>query len=244
MSKLGAFFYGIAAYAVFFASFLYAIGFTGNIFVPKSVDSGMPDSFFLSLVINLLLLGAFAVQHSVMARRGFKTWWTKIIPKPIERSTYVLISSLLLFLLYWQWRPLTAVVWHATGSAAIFLQGLFWLGWAVVLLSTFMIDHFDLFGLRQTFLYWQEKPYTPSPFKKVGLYKIVRHPIMLGFVIAFWATPQMTAGHLLFAAMTTAYILIGIWFEERDLRKFHPSDYEAYRKETPALIPFFKKGSK
>ncbi|MBI3313935.1 MAG: isoprenylcysteine carboxylmethyltransferase family protein [Candidatus Omnitrophica bacterium] len=244
MSKLGAFFYGIAAYAVFFASFLYAIGFTGNILVPKSIDSGMPDALVLSLVINLLLLGAFAVQHSVMARPGFKTWWTKIIPKPIERSTYVLISSLLLFLLYWQWRPLTAVVWHAAGPAAIFLQGLFWLGWAIVLVSTFMIDHFDLFGLRQTFLYWQGKPYTPSPFKKVGLYKIVRHPIMLGFIVGFWAAPQMTAGHLLFAAMTTAYILIGIWFEERDLRKFHPSDYETYRKETPALIPFFKKGSK
>lgn len=244
MSKIGAFIYGIVAYVVFFASFLYAIGFTGNIFVPKTVDSGPSDVLVRSLVIDLFLLGAFAIQHSVMARQGFKSWWTKIVPKPIERSTYVLISSLLLFLLYWQWRPLTTVVWDVMGGGALFLEGLFWLGWVIVLFSTFMIDHFDLFGLRQTFFYWQAKPYTTPPFRKAGLYKIVRHPIMLGFIIGFWATPRMTAGHLFFAVMTTAYIFIGIAFEERDLRKFHSRDYEAYRKETPALIPFFKKGSK
>ena len=241
MSRLGVLFYGIAAYAVFFASFLYAIGFTRNIFVPKTIDSGTQDALVPSLVIDLLLLGVFAIQHSVMARQGFKNWWTNIVPKPIERSTYVLISSLLLFLLYWQWRPLTSPVWEVTGLGSLFLQSLFWLGWIVVLLSTFMIDHFDLFGLRQTLLHWQGKPYTPSPFKKVGLYKIVRHPVMLGFIIAFWATPRMSTGHLLFAAMTTAYILIGIWFEERDLKKFYPGDYEDYRRKTPALIPFFRK---
>jgi protein-S-isoprenylcysteine O-methyltransferase Ste14 len=176
MSKTGALVYGVIAYVVFLISFLYAIGFTGNIFVPKTIDSGVPDALARSLVIDLLLLGAFAIQHSVMARQGFKSWWTKIVPKPIERSTYTLISSLLLILLYWQWRPLPSTVWDITGFAALFLQGLFWLGWIIVLLSAFMINHFDLFGLRQTFLYWQGRPYTPSPFKKAGLYKIVRHP--------------------------------------------------------------------
>lgn len=241
MSKIGTLLYGIVAYVVFLVSFLYAIGFVGNVGVPKSIDSGEPDTLVRSLTINLLLLGAFAIQHSVMARQGFKAWWTKIVPKPVERSIYVLISSLLLILLFWQWKPLTSVVWHTAGFAALFLQGLFWLGWAIVLLSTFMIDHFDLFGLRQTFLHWQGKSYSPSAFKKVGLYHFVRHPIMSGFIIAFWATPQMTAGHLLFAVMTTAYIFIGIWFEERDLKKFHPGDYENYRSKTPALIPFFRR---
>lgn len=241
MHKTLAFFYGILAYVIFLVSFLYAIGFTGNIFVPQTIDSGTSDTLARSLVIDLLLLGAFAVQHSVMARQGFKAWWTKIVPKPVERSTYTLISSLLLLFLYWQWRPLTWVVWNFTGLAALFLQILFWLGWATVLISTFMTSHFDLFGLKQTFFYWQGKPYPPSPFRKVGLYKMVRHPIMLGFIIAFWASPQMTTGHLLFSVMTTAYILIGIAFEERDLKKFHAGDYEAYRKEVPALIPFLKK---
>jgi protein-S-isoprenylcysteine O-methyltransferase Ste14 len=239
MSRTATLLYGVVAYAFFLASFLYAIGFVGNVFVPKSVDSGEPETMTLSLVINLLLLSAFAIQHSVMARQGFKAWWTKRVPKPIERSTYVLISSLLLLLLYWQWRPLPLVVWNVPFEAGrLILNGLFWLGWLIVFISTFTIDHFDLFGLRQTFLYWKGRPYLPPHFKKIGLYRIVRHPIMLGFIIAFWAAPRMTAGHLLFAVMTTAYIFIGIWFEERDLKKFHPGDYEDYRRKTPALIPF------
>lgn len=244
MARIAALMYGIFAYVVFLGSFLYAIGFAGNSVVPKGVDSGVPGPLLGSLAVDLLLLAAFAVQHSVMARQGFKAWWTRMVPKPVERSTYVLVSSLLLVLLYWQWRPLTAVLWNVTGPAALLLNGLFWLGWGVVLLSTFMVDHFDLFGLRQVVLYWQGKPYTPVPFKKVGFYRVVRHPIMLGFIIGFWAAPRMTAGHLLFAVMTTAYILIGIAFEERDLRRFHHKDYEIYRKEIPALIPLPKRDSK
>lgn len=245
ISKTGALVYGVVAYVVFLASFLYAIGFVGNIFVPKSIDSGEPGAPIRSFAVNLLLLGAFAIQHSMMARQGFKARWTKIVPKPIERSTFVLIASLLLFLLYGQWRPLPFVMWNLPWEpAAFFLNGLFWLGWFVVLFSTFMIDHFDLFGLRQTFSYWRGEPYRFPLFKKVGLYHFVRHPIMTGFIIGFWATPRMTAGHLLFAVMTTAYILIGIWFEERDLMRFYPGTYEAYRQNVPALIPFLRRRSK
>jgi methanethiol S-methyltransferase len=233
--------YGLVAYVVFLGAFLYAIGFVGNIAVPKSIDSGATFPLASSLIVNLLLMSAFAIQHSVMARPAFKRWWTQIVPKQIERSTYVLLASLLLLLLYWQWRPLTDVVWDMSGTVlGTVLLGLFGLGWVIVLLSTFMINHFDLFGLRQVTLYFQRQPYTNVSFVTRGLYKVIRHPIMLGFIIAFWATPLMTVGHVLFAAVTTTYILVAIQFEEHDLMAADRATYERYRAGTRMLIPIPK----
>jgi protein-S-isoprenylcysteine O-methyltransferase Ste14 len=231
--------YGFVCYVVFLGSFLYAIGFVGDVVVPKAIDSGQGAAPAAALLIDLLLLGAFALQHSVMARPGFKRVWTKIVPHSVERSTYVLLSSLLLALICWQWRPMTATVWDATASAAVavLLMGLFWLGWVLLLLATFMVNHFDLFGLRQVYLRMRSLEYSPPRFTQRALYRIVRHPIMLGFLIAFWATPRMSLGHLLFSAATTGYILIGIALEERDLTRAHGEQYRAYRSQVPMLIP-------
>ena len=239
MAKVIALIYGIAAYLLFLVVFLYAIGFVGNWLVPKSIDSGMEGDFVPSLLINAILLGVFAVQHSVMARPGFKRWWTKMVPQSIERSTYVLLSSLALVLLFWQWRPLLGTVWDVKSSpGALVIWGLFWLGWLIVLTSTFSINHFDLFGLRQVYLNLRSKKYTHLTFKTVGLYKLVRHPIMLGFIVAFWATPRMTVGHLVFAVATTVYILIALQLEERDLVTYHGDNYNEYKKQVSMLWPF------
>lgn len=238
MHRLLAFIYGVVAYILFLVAFLYAIGFVENLVVPKSIDTGAHESTANALLINVSLLGLFAVQHSVMARPWFKAWWTRFIPKPIERSTYVLIASLILLLLFWQWRPMPQSLWHIehAGIRAV-LRAISLFGWLIVLYGSFLIDHFDLFGLRQVTLYLRGKPYTHPPFATPWLYRMVRNPLMLGFLIAFWVTPEMTYGHLLFALATTGYILVGIALEERDLARLLGADYQSYRSRTPMLFP-------
>ena len=232
-----AFLYGAVCYVMFLGVFLYAIGFVGNFLVPKGIDSGPAAPIAEALLVNVLLLGLFAVQHSVMARPAFKRWWTRLVPRSVERSTYVLAASLILALLFWQWRPIPATLWRVEGAGAAVLWALFALGWLIVLLSTFMINHFDLFGLRQVYLRLTGAAYTNVEFKTVGLYKFIRHPIMAGFLIAFWSTPHMTVGHLLFALATTGYIFIGIFLEERDLSAAHGRAFEDYRRAVPMIVP-------
>lgn len=230
--------YGFVSYVVFLVAFLYAIGFVANLVVPKSIDSGEVLPVTEAVFVNVLLLGVFAVQHSVMARPEFKEQWTKILPKSIERSTYVLFASLALLLLYWQWRPMPTVIWSVENDAIrLVLQGISLVGWLIVLFGTFMINHFDLFGLRQVYMNLRHREQTELGFRTPFFYKFLRHPIMLGFIIAFWVTPDMTVGHLLFAAATTIYILIAIQLEERDLIKIFGDHYREYRKKTPMLIP-------
>jgi methanethiol S-methyltransferase len=236
MGRIVAFAYGLVSYAIFFATFLYAVGWVGN-FVPQGVDAPPVSPLGTSLLVNVALLGVFALQHSVMARPAFKRMWTRVVPEPVERSTYVLASSLALILLFWQWRPLGGVVWDIRSPAgrAVMHAG-FAFGWLLVLYATFLINHFDLFGLRQVWLHLLGRPYQPLPFKMPALYRVVRHPLYVGWFFAFWATPTMTATHLLFAVATTAYILIAIQLEERDLVAAHP-EYAEYRSRVPMLIP-------
>jgi len=238
MRKAGVIAYGVAAYLVFLGVFLYAIGFVEDIGVPRSLDGPSTTATPPALVVDALLLALFAAQHSVMARPAFKRWWTRLVAREVERSTYVLLASLVLALVFWQWRPVRAVVWRVDlPPAAVLLRATSLFGWFVVLTATFMISHLELFGLRQVWLHARGLPYRPVGFTTRLLYQFVRHPIMLGFLVAFWATPEMTVGHLLFALLTTGYILVGVRLEERDLLAEHGERYATYRRDVPMLLP-------
>jgi methanethiol S-methyltransferase len=238
LTRILSFAYGVASYLVFLATFLYAVGFIGNFGVPRTLDGPATEPLAKALAINVGLLALFAVQHSVMARKWFKERWTRVVPPPVERSTYVLLSSLALILLFWQWRPLGGEVWSVEHPAGrLVLRVLFAFGWGLVLVSTFLINHFDLFGLRQVWLHLMGRPYTMLSFRTPGPYRLVRHPLYVGWFFAFWMTPDMSVSHLLFAAVTTAYILVAIRFEESDLVRDHGAAYEEYRRSVPMLVP-------
>ena len=239
MARILIMLYGLIAYALAMAAIVYGIGFIGNYWVPKSIDSGATGDVFTAVVVNLLLLGVFAIQHSVMARPAFKSAWTKIIPQPIERSTYVLLTAVVLGLLYYYWQPMTEPVWTVYSEPwRTLLQSIYFVGWGIVVLSTFLISHAELFGLRQVVNHWQGKDAPDLEFRTPFLYKIVRHPIYLGFLLALWATPDMTTGHLLFAFASSAYILIGATLEEIDLAAVHGAAYRSYQKAVPMLVPW------
>lgn len=238
MNRAAALIYGVVSYFLFFGTILYMIGFVGDFWVPRSVDRALAAPTTEAIIINVALVALFGIQHTIMARPAFKRWWTRIVPQPVERSTFVLIASLLLILLFWQWRAMPHLVWDVQSPAGrTLLYALFAVGWVMVFAATFMIDHFDLFGLRQVWFHFCGRPYTPPHFQIAILYRWVRHPLMLGFLIAFWATPRLTAGHLLFAAVMTVYILIAIQIEERDLLALHGDAYAEYRRKTSMILP-------
>ncbi|HZP74584.1 MAG TPA: NnrU family protein [Pseudolabrys sp.] len=235
---MAALIYGALCYVAFLGSFLYFFGFVGNVAVPKSIDSGVAGSPTAALIVDAILLALFALQHSVMARPSFKRWWTRFVPASVERSTYVLMTSLVLILLYWQWRPLPGVIWSVTSPAgAAILMAVTLAGCAIVLVSTFLISHFSLFGLSQVYAHWRRQPAESPVFQTPSLYRFVRHPIYFGSLLALWAPSVMTAGHLLFAAAFTIYIFVGIWLEERDLVTSHGSAYVDYRKRVSMIVP-------
>lgn len=237
LSRIAAFLYGVISYLVFFATFLYAIGFLVNVGVPKGIDSGRQTSLLYALAVDAGLLTLFAVQHSVMARQWFKRAWTKLVPQPIERSTYVLFSSLALILLFWKWEPIGGTIWSIEQPGArLLVLGSYAVGWVILLASTFLINHFDLFGLRQVWLHLLGREYTGLKFRTPMFYRYVRHPLYVGWLMIFWSAPVMTVAHLLFAVATTAYILIAIQWEESDLVHMHP-EYAEYRRRVPMLIP-------
>ncbi len=241
MGKVFAVLYGLVNHVVFLGVFLYIICFLGNSgsLVPKTVDSGTPGPVGTALLVNIFLWVLFGVQHTLMARPRFKQWWTGIVPKHLERSTYVLISNLLMILILWQWQPMTGVVWEVQSPLGKnVLWALFFLGFGLVVLSSLILDHFDLLGTRQVILYAMGRPYTATPLKVVGFYKFVRHPLLLGWMIGFWSTPRMTTGHLVFAITTTAYILLAIHYEEKDLATVHGEPYRNYRERVSMIIPF------
>jgi len=242
LKRISFFAYGTLSYVIFLGTFLYAVGFIGNFGVPRTLDGPATGSLLISFAIDAGLLTVFAVQHSVMARKWFKEWWTRIVPKPIERSTYVLFSSVALIVLFALWRPLGGVVWSVEDPIGrVVLRSLFAFGWGLVLFSTFLINHFDLFGLRQVWRYLLGRPEGEIRFTTPGPYKLVRHPLYVGWLFAFWMTPVMTSAHLLFSIATTAYILLAIQFEERDLVREHGDTYEAYRRSVPMLVPSLRK---
>ena len=244
MKRILSLVYGVICYAAFLGTILYAIGFVGNMVVPKTIDSEPEASLTKALLVNGSLLLLFALQHSIMARPAFKRRWTRIIPSELERSSFVLLSSACLILMMWLWQPIGGVVWSVDDRVVqTVLTVLYLAGWGIVFISTFLINHFDLFGLRQVWLYFNGKPYTPLPFRLPGFYRLVRHPLYLGFLIAFWCTPVMTVAHLLFAILTTGYILVAIQFEERDLIAHFGEKYREYKKWAPMLIPFSKRRS-
>jgi methanethiol S-methyltransferase len=238
LGRITAFVYGVLCYLIFFGTFLYAVGFMGNLVTPKSIDSGRQELLAQALLIDSGLLLLFALQHSVMARQWFKRAWTRLVPEPVERSTYVLFSSLLLLLLFWQWRPIGGQVWNVENAVGrIALYSVFAVGWLTVLASTFLINHFDLFGLRQVYFYLRGRQYSPISFRTPALYRFVRHPLYLGWLMAFWSTPTMTVAHLVFAIATTSYIVLAIQFEERDMIRFYGDAYRGYREQIPMIIP-------
>ena len=242
MKRTAAVLYGLVGYVFFFGTFLYAIGFVGNVGVSKSIDKGSFAPPLTAMLIDLSLLGVFAVQHSVMARRGFKRVWVRIVPPPVERTTYVVAASLALALILWQWRPIPRLVWDVSDTTIeLVLQAWFWMGWGILLVSTLLVNHFELFGLAQVWTYYGNRNPDQSAFRAPALYRLVRHPIYLGFLIGFWSTPKMTLGHLLFSVATTAYILLGIYCEERDLIAGYGNTYHEYRRRVPMLVPFSKR---
>ena len=238
MKRALIFVYGACAYLLFFATLVYAMGFVANVIVPKGIDSGRVESLAIAMLVNSLMLGAFAIQHTIMARPAFKKWLAQFMPPAMERSTFVLVASGLLAVAFWQWKAMPGIVWTVENEAArMLLHGTYWLGWFLVLFSSFLINHFDLFGLRQVWMELRRQTYKPLVFRTTGLYKLVRHPLLLGFLLAFWSAPDMSEGRLLFAVLTTLYILVGIQFEERDLAATH-EEYRRYRQEVPMLIPY------